>query len=51
MIGYYLTHPQVRIDPEIPVPDWSLSDVGLQRVLSIRDRPWLRTVRRIVSSE
>lgn len=27
----YLTHPQVRIDPLIPVPDWGLSDIGRAR--------------------
>jgi ribosomal protein L2 len=24
----YLTHPQVNIDPAVPVPSWSLSEVG-----------------------
>ena len=28
----YLTHPQVQIDPQIPVPDWGLSSVGAARV-------------------
>jgi broad specificity phosphatase PhoE len=28
---FYLTHPQVRIDPAVPVPDWGLSDTGLSR--------------------
>jgi broad specificity phosphatase PhoE len=27
----YLTHPQVVIDPLVPVPDWGLSDVGRAR--------------------
>lgn len=27
----YLTHPQVRIDPAVPVPDWGLSEVGRAR--------------------
>ena len=51
MIGYYLTHPQVAIDPSVPVPDWSLSAVGRGRVEAIAARPWLATLRRIVSSE
>ena len=50
MIGYYLTHPQVAVDPIIPVPDWSLSERGRERIVAALDRPWLRTVRRIVSS-
>lgn len=24
----YLTHPQVQIDPDVPVPQWGLSSVG-----------------------
>ena len=51
MIGYYLTHPQVLIAPDIPVPQWALSPVGRQRIADALERPWLRTIRRIVSSE
>ena len=50
MIVYYLTHPQVVIDPEIPVPDWRLSEEGCRRILSALGRPWLRDLRRIVAS-
>lgn len=28
----YLSHPQVRIDPGVPVSDWSLNEVGRSRV-------------------
>ena len=51
MIGYYLTHPQVQIDPTIPIPDWSLSAIGRRRIADALERSWLKTVRRIVSSE
>lgn len=51
MIGYYLTHPQVVIDPSVPVPDWSLSAVGRSRMEALAGRSWLATVRRIVSSD
>lgn len=50
MIGVYLTHPQIVIDPAIPVPDWSLSELGRARILSMLDRPWVGAIRRIVSS-
>lgn len=50
MIAYYLTHPQVAVDPEIPVPDWSLSPAGRARVEALRGKPWLASLRRIVSS-
>ena len=51
MIGYYLTHPQVQIDPDTPVPEWPLSLVGRQRIIDELKRPWLKTVRRIISSQ
>lgn len=28
----FLTHPQVAIDPAIPVPDWTLSPLGVSRM-------------------
>jgi broad specificity phosphatase PhoE len=32
MRAVYLTHPQVRIDPAVPVPLWGLSPIGRERV-------------------
>lgn len=34
----YLTHPQVVIDPEVPVPDWDLNDIGRERVAVLARR-------------
>ncbi|MET3897662.1 broad specificity phosphatase PhoE [Devosia sp. UYZn731] len=31
MRALYISHPQVRIDPEVPVPQWGLSEVGRAR--------------------
>lgn len=31
-IARYLTHPQVQIDPKVPVPKWSLNCAGRSRV-------------------
>jgi broad specificity phosphatase PhoE len=45
-----LTHPEVAIDPAIPVPDWRLSDVGLARMRALLERPWIGGIRHIVSS-
>ncbi len=47
---YYLSHPEVTIDPAIPVPDWGLSARGRERVLAVRDAAWLSSCRRIVTS-
>ena len=46
----YVTHPQVRISADIPVPRWGLSDVGRTRAEQLCARPWLADVGRLVSS-
>ena len=33
----YLSHPQVVIDPNVPVPDWPLNDVGRARIVALAD--------------
>ena len=50
-IHLYLTHPQVRIDPAIPVPLWRLSGEGRARMAVLCDRPWIRRFGRVLSSE
>ncbi|TPI21891.1 histidine phosphatase family protein [Mesorhizobium sp. B4-1-1] len=49
-IAYYITHPQVRIDADVPVPEWGLSDVGRARAVAMLDQPWVGSIGRIVSS-
>lgn len=51
MFGLYITHPQVRIDPGVPVPRWGLSEVGRARAEAAASRPWVRQLGRIVSSD
>lgn len=48
--AYYITHPQVRIDADVPVPDWGLSDLGRARAQRMLGQPWVSSIRRIVSS-
>lgn len=50
MIGYYLTHPQVEIDPRVPVPEWRLSAPGRARAEALAGAGWLRRLGRIVAS-
>ena len=48
----YLTHPQVNIDPAIPVPSWGLSAIGRHRTEAITaTRQLARTTRIIASGE
>lgn len=51
MLGLYITHPQVRIDPAVPVPKWGLSDVGRARAEAAATQPWVKQLTRIVSSD
>ncbi|MBL8587774.1 MAG: histidine phosphatase family protein [Methylobacteriaceae bacterium] len=46
----YLTHPQVRIDPATPVPDWGLSDIGRARAAIAAAQGWTAGLSRIVAS-
>ncbi len=46
----YLSHPQVAIDPAVPVPDWGLSPLGRARTEAFAQHPALVAVDRIVSS-
>lgn len=50
MIVYYLTHPQVQLEPDRPVALWRLSEVGRARVHSVLGRKWVSDVQRIISS-
>ncbi|MER9301424.1 phosphoglycerate mutase family protein [Mesorhizobium sp. M0293] len=49
-ILYYVTHPQVQVDANVPVPEWGLSDIGRARAFAMLDQPWVGSIRRIVSS-
>jgi broad specificity phosphatase PhoE len=51
LFGVYVTHPQVLIDPEVPVPDWGLSPFGRARAEAAARRPWVRRLRRVVTSD
>ncbi len=50
MYALYITHPQVRIDPDVPVPQWGLSEIGAARARLAATHPWAQTLGLIVSS-
>ncbi|WP_284760279.1 histidine phosphatase family protein [Agrobacterium sp. fls2-241-TYG-188a] len=50
MFALYITHPQVRIEANVSVPEWQLSDIGLERARRASLTPWAKSLRRIVSS-
>ena len=47
MFALYITHPQVAIDPAVPVPDWGLSERGRERAHAVA---WARQIGRFVAS-
>lgn len=51
MLALYVTHPEVAMDPAVPVPLWGLSARGRERARAAAGRSWARGLRRVVSSE
>ena len=51
MFGLYITHPQVKIDPAVPVPQWGLSEIGAERARKAAESAWAKRLTRIVSSD
>jgi broad specificity phosphatase PhoE len=47
---YFITHPDVVIDPTVPVPQWPLSARGRSRMQRLLRRDWLRQVEAIYCS-
>jgi broad specificity phosphatase PhoE len=50
-IIHFITHPEVVIDPAIPVPDWPLSSLGRERMQrAVLEQPWIHGVQALFSS-
>jgi broad specificity phosphatase PhoE len=47
---YFITHPDVVIDPAVPVPQWPLSERGRTRMQALLTQPWVATITAIYSS-
>jgi broad specificity phosphatase PhoE len=47
---YFITHPDVVIDPTVPVPQWPLSERGRSRMQRLLNRDWLAQVEAIYCS-
>ena len=48
---YVITHPEVVIDPNVPVPRWPLSQKGRARMQGLLSAPWIKDVKAVYSSE
>jgi broad specificity phosphatase PhoE len=49
-VGRYLTHPEVIIDPGVPVTEWGLSNRGRTRIQQVVKSKALLGITRVVSS-
>lgn len=47
---HFITHPEVIIDPSVPVPDWSLSPEGIRRMMLALEKPWMSRLGAVFSS-
>lgn len=47
---WYLSHPEVIVDPCVPVPDWRLSEKGRDRIAGAVADGWPGRIARIVTS-
>lgn len=50
MYALYVTHPEVVIDPKVPMPRWGLSALGRSRAERFVNHPLVNGLTRIVSS-
>jgi broad specificity phosphatase PhoE len=51
MIARYLTHPEVVIDPSVPVKSWGLNDVGQARIAALIASDALMGTGLVISSD
>ena len=49
-ILHFITHPDVVIDPIVPVPEWPLSPEGVRRMGLALERPWMSQLGSVFSS-
>lgn len=47
---YFISHPEVVIDKDIPVPQWDLSEKGLYRLEKLLTQPWINSIKTVFSS-
>jgi len=50
VLCYFVTHPEVVVDPDEPVTRWRLSEAGLARAGRLAAADWVPTVARVVAS-
>ncbi len=49
-VVYIITHPDVVIDPDVPIPRWPLSERGVERMRVLLAQPWISDITAIYCS-
>ncbi|MFD2092319.1 histidine phosphatase family protein [Blastococcus deserti] len=47
---FFITHPEVAVRPDVPVPQWALSPAGRARLEHLLAQPWVPALTSVVSS-
>lgn len=47
----FISHPEVNIQPEVPIHQWSLSEEGRKRASQLLKQPWVTDIQVIFSSD
>ena len=47
---YFITHPDVIPNPQVPVPHWPLSPRGQERMVKMLLQPWVQDIRAVYCS-
>lgn len=50
MTFYFITHPNVVVSREVPVPRWPLSELGRQRMRAGLRQPWVKDIKAVYCS-
>jgi broad specificity phosphatase PhoE len=48
--AYFITHPDVVVDPQVPISRWPLSEAGRARMRCVLALPWAASLTRVASS-
>lgn len=48
---YFITHPDVVVDPDVPVPRWPLSERGRERMRLLLKHAWIPRIRAVFCSD
>ncbi|MBV7338920.1 phosphoglycerate mutase family protein [Chloroflexi bacterium TSY] len=47
---YFISHPEIVMNPHVPVTQWPLSDVGIMRMRQMLKQPWINAITAIYCS-